>query len=78
MEDVYVEQPLGFKYDKYHNHVFKLIRHCIGLRKHLEHGMNSLETFLLQIHLWLGEPTLLFPLRQSTMVYSFAKFMLMT
>jgi hypothetical protein len=31
------------------------IRCCTGLSKHIEYGMNSLEIFLLQIHLKVGK-----------------------
>jgi hypothetical protein len=54
-KEVYVEQPLGFEDDKYPNHVYKLNKVLYRLSKHIEYGMNSLEIFLLQIHLKVGK-----------------------
>jgi hypothetical protein len=45
-EEVYVEQPPGFKDSEYPNHVYKLSRRFMGLSKPQEHGMNACEISL--------------------------------
>jgi hypothetical protein len=42
-EEVYAEQPPGFEDDRYPDHVFKLSKASMDLRKPQEHGMNALE-----------------------------------
>jgi hypothetical protein len=53
------------------------IRRSMGLSKHQEHGINTLETFLLKMLLRLVRPTLLFSLEKWVKIYLYAKSMLM-
>jgi hypothetical protein len=55
----------------------KSIRHSMGLSKHQEHGMNALETSLLQMVLGLVRPTLLSSLEKWVKIYLYAKSILM-
>jgi hypothetical protein len=59
-EEVYIEQPPGFENEEYPNHVYKLIRHSMGLSKHIEHGMNDSGTFSLTMVLGLVKLILLY------------------
>ena len=40
-EELYVEQPPGFKDFKFPNYVFKLTKALYGLKQALEHGMKG-------------------------------------
>jgi hypothetical protein len=45
-EEIYVEQPPGFKDSEYSNHVYKLSKALYGLKQAQEHGMNACEISL--------------------------------
>jgi hypothetical protein len=77
-EEVYVEQPPGFEDDRYPNHVYKLSKALYALSKPQEHGMNALEISLFPMLSRLGKPIPVFLQRLATMIFLFAKFMLMT
>jgi hypothetical protein len=53
------------------------ITRSMGLSKLLEHGMNVLGIFSPKTVLRLVKPILLYSLERLTMIYLFAKFMLM-
>jgi hypothetical protein len=77
-EEVYVEQPTGFEDDRYPDHVYKLSRRSMGLRKPHEHGMNALEIFLFQMLSRLEKLIPLFSLRHIMVTYLYAKSISMT
>jgi hypothetical protein len=76
-EEVYVEQPSGFKSEGHPNYVYNSIRRSMSLNKHQELGMNALGTFLLKMVLGLVRPTLLSSLEKWVKIYLYAKSMLM-
>jgi hypothetical protein len=77
-EEVYVEQPPGFEDQEYPNHVHRLQKALYGLKQLLDYGMNVLGIFSPKTVLRLVKPIVLFSLERLTMIYSFAKSMLMT
>jgi hypothetical protein len=77
-EEVYVEQPPGFEDDRYPDHVYKLSKALYGFKQAQEHGMNALEISLFLMLSRLGKPIPLFLQRLATVIFLFAKFMLMT
>jgi hypothetical protein len=76
-EEVYVEQPPGFKDSEYPNHVYKLSKALYGLKKAPRAWYECLRDFLITNGFNVGkaDPTLLLKLLQKICLY--AKFMLM-
>ena len=48
MEEVYVQQPLGFENNLYPNHVFKLQKTLYGLKQALKSWYKCLRKFLIK------------------------------
>jgi hypothetical protein len=69
-----VEQPPGFKDDRYLDHVYRL---SMDLSKPQEHGMNALDIFLFLMLSRLGKLILLSLLRLVMVICLFAKYMSM-
>jgi hypothetical protein len=73
-DEVYVEQPPGFKDDRYLDHVY---RRSMDLSKPQEHGMNALEISLFPTLSRLGKLILLSLRRLVMVIYLYAKYMSM-
>jgi hypothetical protein len=76
-EEVYVEQPPGFKDSEYPNHVLNSQRHFMGSSKPQEHGMNACHIFLSLMASKSVKPILLSLLKLLQKICLYAKFMLM-
>jgi hypothetical protein len=76
-EEVYVEQPPGFKDSEYPNHVYKLSKALYGLKQAPRAWYECLRDFLIANGFKVGKPILLSLLKQLQMVCLYAKFMLM-
>jgi hypothetical protein len=76
-EEVYVEQPSGFKDSEYPNHVYKVSKALYGLKQAPRACMNAYETFLSLMASKLVKLTLLSSLKQLLKTCSYAKSMLM-
>jgi hypothetical protein len=76
-EEVYVEQPPGFKDSEYHNHVYKLSKAPYGLKQAPRAWYKCLRDFLVTNGFKVGkaDPTLFIKTVAKTCLY--AKFMLM-
>jgi hypothetical protein len=72
-EEVYVEQPPGFKDSEYPNHVYKFSKALYGLKQAQEHGMNVCEIFLSLMASKSAKPILLSLLKllQKIMIQKF-------
>jgi hypothetical protein len=62
-EEVYVEQPPGFKSEGYSNHVYKLHKAFYGLKQVPKAWYECLRAYLLKMVLRLVRPTLLYSLK---------------
>jgi hypothetical protein len=78
IKEVYVEQPSGFEYHEYPNHVYNLHKALYRLRKDPRAWYGCLRNFSPKMVLRLVKPILLSSLDRLTRIYSFAKFMSMT
>jgi hypothetical protein len=76
-DEVYVEQPPGFKSDEYRNHVYKLHKTLYGLKEAPRAWYECHRNFLLKMVLGLVRPTLLSSLEKWVKIYLNAKSMLM-
>jgi hypothetical protein len=76
-EEVYVGQSPGFESEEYPNYVYKYHKALYELKKHQEHSMNGLGTFLLKMVLGLVRPTLLSSLEKWINICLYAKSMFM-
>jgi hypothetical protein len=75
-EEVYVEQPPGFKNEEYPNHVYKLHKALYGLKQAPRAWYECLRD-LLKMVLGLVRPILLSSLGKWVKICLYAKFMLM-
>jgi hypothetical protein len=76
-EEVYVEQPPGFKDSEYLTMYISSQRRFMGSSKPIEHGMNACETFLSLMSSKSERPVLLSSLKLLQKTCLYAKFMLM-
>jgi hypothetical protein len=76
-EEVYVEQPPGFEYSEYPNHVYKLSKALYGLKQAPRAWYECLRDFLSLMASKSEKPILLSLPKQLQMICLYAKFMLM-
>jgi hypothetical protein len=76
-EEVYVEQPPGFKSEEHPNHVFKLHKALYGLKQAPIVWYECLRDFLIENGLGLVRPILLSSLEKWKKICLYAKYMLM-
>jgi hypothetical protein len=73
-----VEQPPGFKDDRYPDHVYKLSKALYGLKQAPRAWYECLRDFLLSNAFKVGKAVLLFLLRIVMVICLCAKYMTMT
>jgi hypothetical protein len=78
MEEVYVEQPPGFKDDMYPDHVYKLSKALYGLKQAPRAWYECFRDFLIANAFKVGKLIPLFSQRLVMVIFLFAKYMSMT
>ena len=77
-EEIYVEQPPGFKDDKKPNHVYKLKKALYGLKQAPRAWYERLRDFLLSKGFMMGKVDTTLLSRRLENIYLYCKSMLMT
>jgi hypothetical protein len=77
-DEVYVEQPPSFEMTGIPNTSTSSLRRSMGLSKPQEHGMHALDISMFLTLSRLGKLILLSLLRLVMVIFSYAKYMLMT
>jgi hypothetical protein len=76
-EEIYVEQPLGFKDEEYTNHVYKLHKALYGLKQALRAWYECLRDFLIENDFRIGKMDFTLFTRKWAKIYLYAKYILM-